>query len=279
MLRSRYSTIMLNSAPALSPEDLRRRLRPFCEKHKIRRLELFGSAANRQASPSSDVDLLVTLAESASVSTDDLLEMAGEAEELVGRPVADFVLRHSLEIDRIASPASTFWPPPCAYMETDQLGQPARHPWKRPAALIGSLYVKDITAAEFSANKEKQDAVIRRIEIIGEAAALPHRGKPAGPSQNSPFEKCAACATSSSHDYANVDLHDRLGGRNPLYARDLRRAREVLCPPRISRQPIVPPASSTRASRIMRYNAANFRSNPKFFLTPSCLLNHLLRAA
>ncbi|MGZ8427132.1 MAG: nucleotidyltransferase family protein [Candidatus Binatia bacterium] len=96
MLRSRYSTNMLNSAPALSPDDLRRRLRPFCEKHKIRRLEVFGSAANGQASPSSDVDLLVTLAESASVSTDDLLEMAGEAEELVGRPV-DFVLRHSLE--------------------------------------------------------------------------------------------------------------------------------------------------------------------------------------
>jgi hypothetical protein len=31
-----------------------------------------------------------------SVSTAELLEMAGEAEELVGRPV-DFVLRHSLE--------------------------------------------------------------------------------------------------------------------------------------------------------------------------------------
>jgi predicted nucleotidyltransferase len=87
---------MLNNAPALSPDELRKRLRPFCEKHHIRRLEVFGSAASGQASPSSDVDLLVTLAESASVSTAELLEMAGEAEELVGRPV-DFVLRHSLE--------------------------------------------------------------------------------------------------------------------------------------------------------------------------------------
>ena len=49
-----------------------------------------------QTSSSSDVDLLVTLADSASVSTAELLEMAGEAEELVGRRV-DFVLRHSLE--------------------------------------------------------------------------------------------------------------------------------------------------------------------------------------
>ena len=87
---------MLNHAPALSPAELRDRLRPFCEKHHIRRLEVFGSAARGQASPSSDVDLLVTLHETASVSTAELLEMAGEAEELVGRPV-DFVLRHSIE--------------------------------------------------------------------------------------------------------------------------------------------------------------------------------------
>jgi predicted nucleotidyltransferase len=87
---------MLNHAPALSPDELRKRLRPFCEKHHIRRLDVFGSAASGQASTTSDVDLLVTLPESTSVSTADLLEMAGEAEELIGRPV-DFVLGHSLE--------------------------------------------------------------------------------------------------------------------------------------------------------------------------------------
>jgi hypothetical protein len=87
---------MSNDPSALTSDDLRRRLRPFCEKHPIRRLEVFGSVARGQASPGSDVDLLVTLDESASVSTAELLEMAGEAEELVGRPV-DFVLRQSLE--------------------------------------------------------------------------------------------------------------------------------------------------------------------------------------
>ena len=45
-------------------------------------------------------------------------------------------------------------------METDQLGR--LRDILEAARLIGS-YVKDITAAEFSANKEKQDAVIRRI--------------------------------------------------------------------------------------------------------------------
>jgi uncharacterized protein len=87
---------MAKDSQALSSDELRTRLRPFCEKHRIRRLEVFGSAARNQTGPDSDVDLLVTLDESMPVSTAELLEMAGEAEELVGRPV-DFVLRPSLE--------------------------------------------------------------------------------------------------------------------------------------------------------------------------------------
>lgn len=93
---SKYSIAMANSPDMVSLADLRRRLRPFCEKHHIRRLEIFGSAARGQATPSSDVDLLVTLDDSAPVSTAALLEIAGEAEELLGAPV-DFVLRSSLE--------------------------------------------------------------------------------------------------------------------------------------------------------------------------------------
>jgi hypothetical protein len=77
-------------------DELRNRLRPFCQKHHISRLEIFGSAARGQAGPGSDVDLLVTLDDSVPVSAAALLEMAGEAEELVGAPV-DFVLRSSLE--------------------------------------------------------------------------------------------------------------------------------------------------------------------------------------
>jgi len=94
--RSRYPAAMSNDLPAVTPDELRRRLHPFCERHHICRLEVFGSAARGQAKPSSDVDLLVTFDESVRVSTAELLEMAGEAEELVGRPV-DFVLRQSLE--------------------------------------------------------------------------------------------------------------------------------------------------------------------------------------
>jgi uncharacterized protein len=77
-----------------SVDELGRRLRPFCEKHHIRRLDIFGSAARGEAG--GDVDLLVTLDESVPISTATLLEMTGEAEELIGAPV-DFVLRPSLD--------------------------------------------------------------------------------------------------------------------------------------------------------------------------------------
>jgi predicted nucleotidyltransferase len=92
----RYSTVMLRRSSARSVAELRRVFRPFCEKHRIRRLEVFGSTARGQAAPGSDVDLLVTLDDSKSVTVADLLEMAGEAEELAGAPV-DFVLRTSVE--------------------------------------------------------------------------------------------------------------------------------------------------------------------------------------
>ena len=86
---------MRKNDDTVSLAELKGRLRRFCEKHRIQRLDVFGSARG-EAGPGSDVDLLVTLDESSPVSVAELLEMAGEAEEVVGRPV-DFVLRPSLE--------------------------------------------------------------------------------------------------------------------------------------------------------------------------------------
>ena len=95
-VRPGYPAAMGSGPETQFAYELGRRLGPFCQKHRIRRLEIFGSAARGQAGPRSDVDLLVTLDDSAPISAAALLEMAGEAEELVGAPV-DFVLRSSLE--------------------------------------------------------------------------------------------------------------------------------------------------------------------------------------
>jgi uncharacterized protein with HEPN domain len=88
-------------------------------------------------------------------------------------------------------------------METDQVGR--LRDILEAARLIGS-YVKDTTAVDFNANKEKQDAVIRRIEIIGEAAAhLTETTRRAVPELD--FRKMRGMRNIVAHDYANVDLH------------------------------------------------------------------------
>jgi uncharacterized protein with HEPN domain len=87
-------------------------------------------------------------------------------------------------------------------MEADQLGrlQDILH-----AAQLIAAYVKDTTEADSRANTEKQDAVIRRIETLGEAVAhLTEETRRAVPAL--PFRKMRGMRSLVAHDYANVDL-------------------------------------------------------------------------
>jgi uncharacterized protein with HEPN domain len=87
-------------------------------------------------------------------------------------------------------------------MEANQLGRlrDILH-----AAKLIATYVKDTTEADFASNFQKQDAVIRRIEIIGEAAVhLNDETRAAIPQL--PFRKMRGMRNIVAHDYANVDL-------------------------------------------------------------------------
>jgi len=87
-------------------------------------------------------------------------------------------------------------------MEADQLGR--LRDILQAARLIAS-YLRDTTEADFLANSEKQDAVIRRIEIIGEATAhLTETTRQAIPEL--PFRKMRGMRNIVAHDYANVDM-------------------------------------------------------------------------
>jgi uncharacterized protein with HEPN domain len=87
-------------------------------------------------------------------------------------------------------------------MEADQLGR--LRDILQAARLIAS-YLKGTTEADFLANSEKQDAVMRRIEIIGEATAhLTETTRQAIP--DLPFRKMRGMRNIVAHDYANVDL-------------------------------------------------------------------------
>lgn len=88
-------------------------------------------------------------------------------------------------------------------MEADQLG---RLRDILQAARLIATYVEGVTEAEFHADPEKQDAVIRRIEIIGEATAhLSEKTRHAIP--DLPFRKMRGMRNIVAHDYANVDTH------------------------------------------------------------------------
>ena len=87
-------------------------------------------------------------------------------------------------------------------MEIDQLGR--LRDVLEAARLIGT-YVKDTTKTDFYADKQKQDAVIRRIEIIGEAAThVSAASRKAVPELA--FRKMRGMRNIVAHDYANVEL-------------------------------------------------------------------------
>ena len=87
-------------------------------------------------------------------------------------------------------------------MEADQVGR--LRDILQAARLIAS-YLRDTTEAGFLASSEKQDAVIRRIEVIGEATAhLTEATRQAIPELS--FRKMRGMRNIVAHDYANVDL-------------------------------------------------------------------------
>ena len=87
-------------------------------------------------------------------------------------------------------------------MDPDQTGR--LRDILQAARLIVS-YLSNITEADFLSNTEKQDAVIRRLEIIGEATAhLTETTRQAIPQL--PFRKMRGMRNIVAHDYGNINL-------------------------------------------------------------------------
>jgi uncharacterized protein with HEPN domain len=87
-------------------------------------------------------------------------------------------------------------------MEADQLG---RLRDILDSARLIATYVRNVTEAAFRADTEKQDAVVRRIEVIGEATAhLSAETRAAIPKL--PFRKMRGMRNVVAHDYARVDV-------------------------------------------------------------------------
>lgn len=65
----------------------RQALAAFCHKWRIRELSIFGSALRDDFGPESDFDFLVSFDPGSSLDLFDLLDMKGELESSLGRPV------------------------------------------------------------------------------------------------------------------------------------------------------------------------------------------------
>jgi uncharacterized protein with HEPN domain len=87
-------------------------------------------------------------------------------------------------------------------MEADQLGR--LRDILESARLIAA-YVNGVTETDFRSDSEKQDAVVRRIEIVGEATAhLSDQTRAAIPKL--PFRQMRGMRNIVAHDYARVDV-------------------------------------------------------------------------
>jgi uncharacterized protein with HEPN domain len=87
-------------------------------------------------------------------------------------------------------------------MEADQLG---RLKDIAEATRLISMYIDGVDASSFFANREKQDAVVRRIEVIGEVAAhLSEQTREALPELD--FRRIRGMRNIVAHDYANIDF-------------------------------------------------------------------------
>ncbi len=75
------------------PQD---EIRPFCRRHHIHRLALFGSVLRDDFRPDSDVDVLVDFEEGVELGLLEIVAIQDELSEILGRPV-DLVERKAVE--------------------------------------------------------------------------------------------------------------------------------------------------------------------------------------
>ncbi len=83
-----------------SLDEIKSRFAPFCKRHSVARLEVFGSLARGEPHRGSDIDLLVTFRPEVHLGW-EFFELQKEIEEILGCEV-DLLTRRSVEQDENA---------------------------------------------------------------------------------------------------------------------------------------------------------------------------------
>ena len=169
-------------------------------RHGVTSLELFGSVLRDEAGPDSDVDLLVEFDPAWSVGLFKLLDLQQYLEGILETKV-DLVTASGLRpwlrehIRReLASGGRLKLPRIWTGRIEDMLD----------AASAIDEFTEGMTFASFSADRRTVDAVVRNIEIIGEAARhVPDEARACYPAI--PWQKMADMRNVVIHNYVNVD--------------------------------------------------------------------------
>ena len=153
-------------------------IRAYCRERPIKRLSLFGSALREDFSPESDIDLLVEYAPEADMGGLEIIRQEREFSELIGRPV-DLGTPQSLspyirqEVIASAQPIYDV-----DGIDPSRSKPMPRKPDKdrlsllnmRDAAVDAINFSSGYTHADFEKNEMLESALVKAVEMIGEAA-------------------------------------------------------------------------------------------------------------
>ena len=143
----------------------REQLADFCKRWKIIELAVFGSVLRDDFRPDSDVDVLVTFADGARWSLFDIVDMEDQLKELFGREV-DLSERCEWRRAKITFAAGASSSRRGRSMSRDDA-------FLLDVLIAARKIVRNTDGSsldEFIGNELLQDAVMRQIQIIGEAA-------------------------------------------------------------------------------------------------------------
>ncbi|RME43487.1 MAG: DUF86 domain-containing protein [Caldilineae bacterium] len=176
-------------------ERLKETATPILKRHHVLRAGLFGSTVRGEATSDSDIDILVDLPPHKSLL--DLVGLKLELEEALGRPVdlVEYSTLHPLLEGRILAEEVSLIKRDDRFFLQDILESITRI----------EAYTHDLSENDFLQNNQAQDAVVRRLEIIGEATKnLPRNFRQMYP--DVPWQRMAGMRDVLIHGYFGVDF-------------------------------------------------------------------------
>ena len=153
-------------------------IRAYCNQRPIRRLSLFGSALRADFGPDSDIDMLIEYAPEAKIDAFAILRQQADLCELIGRPVdlgtpqtlSPYIRQEVIESAEPLYDVDGIYPSRSKPMPKKPDKDRLRLLHMRDAAEKARRYAAGRTRADIEDDDMLESALVREVEVIGEAA-------------------------------------------------------------------------------------------------------------